>query len=122
MCKKQAVVIATAAGGGMKSTVKDMADSLEMWRIARIYKYGVAVQAGAPGEIREGIIKKIHGKTDKLSDAICRNAGRCGMNSRGKRWFFLMRFAHKHFPPMEPDYSYWEERGWHGRKRPWNQD
>ena len=122
MCKKQAVVIATAAGGGMKSTVKDMADSLEMWGIARIYKYGVAVQAGAPGEIREGIIKKIHGKTDKLSDAICRNAGRCGMNSRGKRWFFLMRFAHKHFPPMEPDYSYWEERGWHGRKRPWNQD
>ena len=45
MCKKQAVVIATAAGGGMKSTVKDMADSLEMWGIAKIYKYGVAVQA-----------------------------------------------------------------------------
>ena len=44
MCKKQAVVIATAAGGSMKSTVKDMADSLEMWGIAKIYKYGVAVQ------------------------------------------------------------------------------
>ena len=122
MCKKQAVVIATAAGGGMKSTVKDMADSLEMWGIARIYKYGVAVQASAPGDIQEGIIKKIDKKTDKLSNVICRNSGKVGMNSRGKRWFCLMRFAHKHFPPMEPDYSYWEERGWHGRKRPWKQD
>ena len=33
MSAKQAVAIATAAGGGMKSAVQDMADSLEMWGI-----------------------------------------------------------------------------------------
>ena len=33
MSEKQAVAIATAAGGGMKSTVRDMADSLEMWGV-----------------------------------------------------------------------------------------
>lgn len=38
--------------------------------------------------------------------------------------FFLPRdfdkpFGHKHIPPVEPDYSYWEERGWHGKNRPW---
>lgn len=119
MCKKQAVAVSTAAGGGMKSTVKDMADSLEMWGISRIYKYGVGVQAVSPNEIPERILKKIHKKTDRLADAICKNAGKHGMNGRAKKWFRLMRFAHKHFPPMEPDYSYWENKGWHKKERPW---
>ena len=119
MCKKQAVVISTAAGGGMKSTVKDMADSMEMWGISRIYKYGVGVQAINSAEIPERILTKIHRKTDILSDVICKNTGKCKMNRRGKKWFLLMRFAHKHFPPMEPDYSYWEGKGWHGKARPW---
>ena len=48
LSQKQAVVIATAAGGGMKSTVKDMADSLEMWGIRKIYKLGIGVQAVKP--------------------------------------------------------------------------
>ena len=30
-----------------------------------------------------------------------------------------MGFAQKHFPPMEPDYSYWEQQGWHRGGRPW---
>ena len=37
MSGKQAVAISTAAGGGMKSTVRDMADSLEMWGVRRVY-------------------------------------------------------------------------------------
>lgn len=41
-----------------------------------------------------------------------------GQNHKGSTYMI----AHKHFPPMEPDYSYWEKRGWHGRKRPWKQD
>lgn len=119
MTKKQAVVISTAAGGGMKSTVKDMADSLEMWGIAKVYKYGVGVQALTPKEIPERILKKIHKKTDKLSAAVCKNAGKRKMNRRAKKWFYLMRLAHKHFQPMEPDYSYWENKGWHKKMRPW---
>lgn len=41
-----------------------------------------------------------------------------GQNHKGSTYMI----AHEHFPPMEPDYSYWEERGWHRRKRPWKQD
>ena len=44
MFTKQAVVISTAAGSGMKSTNKDMADSLWFWGVPKIYKYGKAVQ------------------------------------------------------------------------------
>ena len=41
MSNKQAVAIATAAGGGMNSTLQDMADSLEMWGIRKVYKLGL---------------------------------------------------------------------------------
>ena len=70
MSRKQAVAISTAAGGGMKSTVRDMADSLEMWGIHKVYKLGVGVQAAKPEEIPAGIMKNIHRKTDRLASQI----------------------------------------------------
>ena len=120
MARKQAVAISTAAGGGMKSTTKDMADSLEMWGVRRVYRMGFGVQAVKPEEIPERIQKRIHRETDRIAGKIRRNAGRVGYNGGARKWFFLMRMAHKHFPPAEPDYGYWEARGWHGRGRPWN--
>ena len=119
MSKKQAVVISTAAGGGMKSTVKDMADSLEMWGINKIYKLGIGVQATKPEEIPERILQRIHKKTDRIAHRIQIHAGERGYNRRAKKWFTLMRFAPMHFPPAEPDYGYWDKKGWHGKKRPW---
>ena len=120
MSGKQAVAISTAAGGGMKSTVRDMADSLEMWGIRKVYRLGLGVQAAKPEEIPEKILQRMHRKTDQLARQIRQNAGKRGCNRRAKRWFYLMRFAHNHLPPAQPDYGYWEERGWHGKKRPWD--
>ena len=60
MSGKQAVAISTAAGGGMKSTVRDMADSLEMWGIRKVYKLGLGVQAVKPDEIPNRIMQKIN--------------------------------------------------------------
>ena len=119
MSKKQAVAISTAAGGGMKSTNRDMADSLEMWGIHKVYRLGFGVQALKPGEIPERIMKTIHRKTDRLAGRIRKNAGSRGCNMRAKKWFYLMRLAHKMFKPDDPDYAYWEEKGWHGKGRPW---
>lgn len=119
MSEKQAVAIATAAGGGMKSTMRDMADSLEMWGVRKVYRLGVGVQATRPEEIPERILGSIHKQTDKLAYRVRKNAGRRGYNGRAKKWFFLMRVAHLHFPPAEPDYGYWQKRGWHGKDRPW---
>ena len=120
MSTKQAVAISTAAGGGMKSTTRDMADSLEMWGIHKVYRLGVGVQATKPDEIPEKIMNSIHRKTNRLARRIRKKAGSRGYNGRAKKWFYLMRFAHMHFAPMEPDYGYWEQKGWHGKSRPWN--
>ena len=56
----------------------------------------------------------------ELARQIRENAGKTGCNSRARKWFYLMRFAHKHLPPSEPDYGYWEKKGWHKSCRPWN--
>ena len=45
MFSKQAVVVATAAGAGVKSTMKDMADSCFFWGIPKTYRLGRPVAA-----------------------------------------------------------------------------
>ena len=104
----------------MKSNVQDMADSLEMWGVRKVYKLGFGVQALKPDEIPNRILRNIHKKTDRLACQIRKDAGKRGCNGRAKKWFYLMRFAHKHFPPMEPDYGDWEKTGWPRNARPWN--
>ena len=47
MFSKQAVCISTAAGGGMKSANKDMADSFFFWGIPAVYRLGFAVRAAS---------------------------------------------------------------------------
>ena len=121
MSRKQAVVISTAAGGGMKSTCRDMADSLEMWGVRKVYRLGFGVQAVKPTDIPDRIQRSIDRKTDTLARSIQENAGRQGYNARARMWFTLMRLAHKHLPPAEPDFGYWEAQGWHGKARPWKE-
>ena len=119
MFSKQGVCVSTAAGGGMRSTNKDMYHSLLFWGVRKIYCLGFGVRAASPEEISEKILRKVHRKTDVLAQKIRRNNGCSGANLKARFWFFAMRFAHKHFFKSEPDYSYWEEKGWHGKGRPW---
>lgn len=121
MCGKQAVAICTAAGGGMKSTCRDLADSLEMWGVRRVFRLGLGVRAIGPAGIPAGVQRKIRRKTDALAKKLRAGVGKRGENARGRKWFYIMRLFHKVFPPSEPDFGYWERRGWHGRQRPWKQ-
>ena len=93
-----------------------------MWGIRKVYQMGFGVQASKPDDIPEGIRRKMHSKTARLVRRIRKNAGKRGCNGRAKKWFYLMRFAHRHFPPMQPDHSYWETQNWHGSGRPWRQN
>ena len=52
MFGKQAVCVTTAAGAGMESTIKDMADSLFFWGVAKQYKLGFAISATSWDEIK----------------------------------------------------------------------
>ena len=118
MFHKQAVCISTAAGGGMKSTNKDMADSTFFWGVAKTYKYGVAVRAvnwdGVSAKKKEAIEKK----TTKLAAVIQRKNGKVHTSLKTKIFFQVMRMLQR-MGWNEADVNYWKERGWTEKKRPW---
>lgn len=121
MFKKQAVVISTAAGGGMKSTNKDMADSLFYWGVPRIYKYGLAVQAVDWNEVSEKRKAAAEKKTGRIAAAVRRNDGRVRPGLKTRAIFYLMRMlVKKDWNPA--DKAYWEANGWLGKERPWKGD
>ena len=101
--QKQAVVVTTAAGGGMKSACKDMADSLFFWGAPRIYRLGLAVRASRPSQITPKTMEQIYKKTDAIAAKI-RSTGRpIAPTLKTRLWCAGLRFAHKHFWRSEPD-------------------
>lgn len=120
MFTKQAVVISTAAGGGMRSTNKDMADSLSFWGISRIYRYGLAVRAVSYEQVSSKKRKAIERRTTMLAEKIKRRNQKVKPGLKIRAFFAVMsRLQRKGL--LESDSSYWREKGWTGKKRPWKQ-
>ena len=118
MFHKQGVCIATAAGAGVKSTLKDMSDSLFFWGVARIDRYGLGVAATD----WEGVSAKKKAAIDRQITAMARRITaryghvRPGLKTRGM--FHVMRLAQKHGWNAK-DVEHWKAQGWLGKKRPW---
>lgn len=119
MFKKQAVCISTAAGGGMRSTNKDMAHSMFFWGIAKVYQYGVGVRETAYERVDEKIKTKIDRKTTALAKKIkIREKRQVQPGIRTKAFFFAMHLVQRNgFNPSDRDY--WIEQGWTKKVRPW---
>lgn len=118
MFHKQAVCISTAAGAGMKSTNKDMADSMFFWGVGKIYTYGVAVAATSYDGIEEKQKEKIQKRITALAEKIKKNNGKVTPSIKTKMFFYLMRMLQKK-GWNEVDVAYWKERGWDKGKHPW---
>lgn len=118
MFSKQAVCIATAAGAGMRSTIKDMADSTFFWGCARTYKLGIAVMETRWDHVKPGIKNRIDKKTTALAKKISTRVGKVKPTIITKTFFAMMSLMQrKGF--NEADVSYWKEKGWTSGKRPW---
>ena len=118
MFRKQGVCISTAAGAGMSSTNKDMADSMFFWGIAKIYKYGAAVAATDWNSVNEKKKKAIDKATSAMAQKISRRAGKIKPSFKTRAMFFFMHLAQrKGF--NERDARYWKEKGWTESVRPW---
>lgn len=118
MFSKQAVCISTAAGGGMKSTNKDLADSTFFWGIAKTYRYGVGVRALSWDGVNDKIKSRIENKTTALAQQIIGNNGRVKPSIKTRVFFNAIRLVQKS-GWNEADANYWKEKGWTGKKRPW---
>ncbi len=118
MFRKQAVCISTAAGAGMKSTNKDMADSLFFWGCARIYRLGFPVAAVNWESITEKKKQAIDTKTSSLADLIVKRNSNIQPSLKTKMFFFIMHLMQRN-GFNERDVKYWKDKGWTGKKRPW---
>ena len=118
MFGKIGVCISSAAGGGMKSTNKDMADSLFYWGVAKTYKIGYAVAATSWSGISEKKKKKIDCTTTAVANKIIKRSGRVKPGFKTKGMFHIMRMLQKN-GWNEKDVNYWKDMGWLGNKRPW---
>ena len=118
MFHKQGVCIATAAGAGMKSTNKDMGDSLFYWGVAKIYKIGVGVAAVDWDSVSDKKKNKIDKATTSIAKKIIKRNGKVKPGLKTKGFFFIMHMVQKNgWNPT--DMNYWKEKGWLGKKRPW---
>lgn len=119
MFKKQALIISTAAGGGTKSTMKDIKDSMNYWGVAKTHTYGVNVAAGSWNHVSDKKKTEIKNAVDKLSTKIKNNSSHVKPCLKVKTLFYGMRFFHKKFGVNKPDVEYWENKGWLYKTRPW---
>lgn len=118
MFSKQAVCISTAAGAGMKSANRDMADSTFWWGVAKTYRYGVAVAAVSWEQVSEKKKAAIDKKLSALGKKIKKRQSTIKPSLKTKLFFSIMRQAQKR-GWNEADARYWNEKGWTGNKRPW---
>ncbi len=118
MFSKQAVCISTAAGAGMKSTNRDMADSMFWWGAAKVYTYGIAVSETSWERVSSGKKQKIDKKLLALAGKIRKKQGRVKPSLKTKLFFSVMRQMQKR-GWNKADVDYWKEKGWTEEKRPW---
>ena len=116
MFSKQAVCIATAAGGGMKSACDVIKGSMFYWGIAKTYTYGIAVRAVSWDGVTQKKKSQIENATDNLAKKILNRKVKPSL--RTKLFFNIMRLVQKNgWNPV--DQQYWQEKGWLEDKRPW---
>ncbi|MBQ8913501.1 MAG: NAD(P)H-dependent oxidoreductase [Lachnospiraceae bacterium] len=118
MFKKQGVCITTAAGAGMKSTMKDMADSLFFWGIAKTYKLGMAVAAVDWDSVKDKKKAQIDKSTTAIASKIIKRNGHIKPGIKTRAMFSMMRLMQKN-GWNERDVKYWKEKGWADGKKPW---
>lgn len=119
MFSKTAIVVTTAAGGGMKSTIKDMTMSLTHWGVGKIFTYGKAVAASDWQGVSNDKKKKIEKDVNKLSVKILNKSKHVTPSFKVKCLFYIMRFIQKKFAFNPTDKKYWKDQGWLEKVRPW---
>lgn len=118
MFRKQAVVVTTAAGAGVKSALKDMADSCFFWGIPQTYRLGRAVAATDWQSVKPKVKDSIGSKADSIAKKILKRQGKVPVSLKTRAFFKIMSLMQKN-GWNEADRKYWTDKGWTGSRRPW---
>jgi multimeric flavodoxin WrbA len=109
---KQAVIINTAGGGGRKSTVKDIRDSMNYWGISRTHVITQSVWDYDWSNLPDSFRKKAIRKVNKAVSKIRQNQKHIKPSFKVKLLFYIYREFHKRHKMAEIDNLYWLEKGY----------
>jgi hypothetical protein len=118
MFRKQAVVVSTAAGAGVKSAMKDMADSCFFWGIPKTYKLGRPVAAADWESVKPEVKESISKKADSIAKRILKRQGNVPVPLKTRGFFKIMSLMQRN-GWNKADMDYWKAKGWTESKRPW---
>lgn len=118
MFSKQAVCLSTAAGAGMKSTNKDIKDSMFYWGVGKTYTYGLAVRAVSWNDVSLTRKNRAEKNLNRIAAKIKSKHGKVRPSLKTKAFFNIMRHANKKgWNPA--DTEYWKSKNWINNARPW---
>ncbi len=109
MQNKQAVIISTAGGGGLKSAVKDIKDSMDYWGIARTYTVTQSVWGYFWNDMPEKFKIQYAKKLDKTAKNIEKHAKKLKPSFKVKFLYAMFKNLHLKDKMWEIDNKYWKE-------------
>ena len=109
MLNKQAVIITTAGGGGLKSAAKDIKDSMDYWGIAKTHIVTQSVWGyfwnDMPDKFRRSFMKKL----DKTAAKVKKCAKNLKPSLKVKYLYGMFKSLHLKDKLWEIDNEYWKE-------------
>ena len=116
--KKQAVIINTAGGGGMRSTVREIKDSTDYWGIARTHILSQKVWDHDWTNLPTSFRKSAEAKVRRTARNVWRKAEHLTPSLKVRCLFTLYQFLHRKQKMSAVDDAYWREKGYVTGK-PW---
>lgn len=116
--KKQAVIINTAGGGGMSSTVRDIKDSTDYWGIARTHILKQKVWDYDWTNLPDNFRSSAEAKVMRTAKSVKHHARHLTPSLKVRGIFMLYRFLHKNGKMSAVDDEYWLTKGYVTGK-PW---
>ena len=109
MKNKQALIIATAGGGGLKSAAKDIKDSMDYWGVARTHIVTQSVWQYFWNDMPEKFKKQFLKKLDKAADKISKCAENLKPTLKVRSLYKMFERLHLSGKMWEIDNEYWME-------------
>ena len=109
MINKQAVVITTAGGGGLKSTAKDIKDSMDYWGVARTHVVTQSVWQYSWSDMPEKFKKDFKSKLDKTAVKVCKFSRNLRPSLKVKLLYKMFSKLHLNDKMWEIDNDYWKQ-------------
>lgn len=119
MFHKQALIISTAAGTGLRTTVKDIKDSMDFWCMGRVHTYKKALFKAHWPELNKKDQLKMEIKMLRIADKIKQQQEHMTPRLKVKILFYACRLMQKYMVLNPVDADYWQSKGWLDDKRPW---